>query len=70
VLPADNIRLEYISFSYSVRSKKNWFDNLQVYANAANLGLIWKKNKEGLDPDYPSTFPPVKTWALGIKATF
>jgi TonB-linked SusC/RagA family outer membrane protein len=70
VLPADNIRLEYINFSYSVRSKKNWFDNVHVYANAANLGLIWKKNKEGLDPDYPSTFPPVKTWALGIKATF
>lgn len=70
VLPADNIRLEYINFSYSLRSKKNWFDNLQVYANAADLGLIWKKNKEGLDPDYPSSLRPVQTWALGIKATF
>jgi TonB-linked SusC/RagA family outer membrane protein len=70
VLPADNIRLEYINFSYSLRSKKDWFKNLQVYANAANLGLIWKKNREGLDPDYPSTLRPVKTWALGIKATF
>jgi len=70
ILPADNIRLEYINFSYSLRSKKNWFKHLQLYANAANLGLIWKKNKEGLDPDYPSTLPSVKTWALGIKATF
>jgi hypothetical protein len=70
VLPADNIRLEYINFSYSLRSKKNWFDNLQVYANAADLGLIWKKNKEGLDPDYPSSLRPVQTWAFGVKATF
>ena len=70
VLPADNIRLEYINFSYSLRSKKNWFDNLQVYANAADLGLIWKKNKEGLDPDYPSSLHPVQTWAFGVKATF
>jgi hypothetical protein len=70
VLPADNIRLEYINFSYSPGSKSNWFKNLQVYANAANLGLMWKKNKEGLDPDYPSTLRPVKTWALGVKATF
>jgi TonB-dependent starch-binding outer membrane protein SusC len=70
VLPADNIRLEYINFSYSFRSKRNWFKNLEIYANAANLGLIWKKNKEGLDPDYPSGLRPVQTWALGVKATF
>jgi TonB-dependent starch-binding outer membrane protein SusC len=70
VLPGDNIRLEYINFSYSFRSKNNSFKNLQLYANAANLGLLWKKNKEGLDPDYPSGLRPVQTWALGVKATF
>lgn len=70
VAPGDNIRFEYINFSYSLKNKKNWYKNLQVYANAANLGLLWKKNKEGLDPDYPSALRPVQTWALGVKGTF
>ena len=73
VLRADNIRLQYINLSYSFnssKSKKNPFKNLQVYANAANLGLLWKKNKEGLDPDYPNTLQPVHSWALGLKGNF
>lgn len=70
VLPGDNIRLEYISMSYSFKNKKKWFKDLQVNANIANPGIIWKKNKEGLDPDYPSSFRPSKKWAIGVKTTF
>jgi len=73
VLRADNIRLQYINMSYSfnnLRTKKNFFRNLQVYANAANLMLLWKKNKEGLDPDYPNSLQPIRNWTFGVKSTF
>jgi hypothetical protein len=73
VLRADNIRLQYINMSYSfnnLRTKKNFFRNLQVYANAANLMLLWKKNKEGLDPDYPNSLQPTRNWTFGVKSTF
>lgn len=65
VLKADNIRLQYLNLSYSINS--NAFKSLQVYINAANLGLIWKANNEGLDPDYPNVIPKVKSFAIGIR---
>jgi hypothetical protein len=41
-----------------------------MYVNASNLGIIWKANKDGLDPDYPSTMIPPKAYALGIRGFF
>lgn len=73
ILKADHIRLQYVNLSYSLnktRFRKLPVAELQVYLNAANLGIIWKANKEGLDPEYPSSFRPERTIALGIKANF
>ncbi|MES2329275.1 MAG: SusC/RagA family TonB-linked outer membrane protein [Bacteroidota bacterium] len=72
VLKADNIKLQYINLGYSFDGSKVRlpFERLQVYFNAANLGIIWRANKYGIDPDYPSSFPPSKTFAFGIKAIF
>jgi hypothetical protein len=71
VLKADHIRLQYINLSYSLEKakfKKLPFKDLQVYANAANLGILWRANKENLDPEYPSSIPTEKTWTFGIRA--
>jgi TonB-linked SusC/RagA family outer membrane protein len=71
---ADNIKLQFIRFSYDLagRLSKNFpVKHLQLYMNISNLGLIWKANKDGLDPDYYSTTPPpAKTYALGLTANF
>ncbi|WP_454045107.1 SusC/RagA family TonB-linked outer membrane protein [Chryseobacterium sp. Marseille-Q8038] len=71
---ADCIRLQYINISYSVvplESKRSPFKNLQLFLNANNLGIIWRANKYGIDPDYAftgSTFPSPKNIAIGFRA--
>ncbi|MBI1782730.1 MAG: SusC/RagA family TonB-linked outer membrane protein [Sphingobacteriales bacterium] len=70
----DHIRLQYINLSYNV-SKQQWkklpFTNLQLYIIANNLGILWRANKQNLDPDYPdNTVPPSKSYAIGLRAQF
>lgn len=71
---ADNIKLQYIDLTYDIdRStlKKIPLQHLQLYINAGNLGILWRANKDGIDPDYiSSTPPPGKTYAIGIRANF
>jgi hypothetical protein len=73
VLKADHIRLQYINLSYAIQAsnkKKFPFGNIELYVNAANLGILWKANNEGLDPDYAKIVPPVRTWAFGLRGNF
>lgn len=70
----DHIRLQDISLSYNF-DKSNWsklpLSNLQFYVYANNIGILWRANKEGLDPDYPiGGVPSPRTIAFGIKANF
>lgn len=71
---ADNIRLRYINASYDLAPKlfrKTSIRHLQIYVYASNLGILWRANKDGIDPDYLSyTPPPGKTYTLGIRADF
>jgi TonB-linked SusC/RagA family outer membrane protein len=72
VIKADNVRLQYIGLDYTVIGSniKLPFDRIQLYANIANIGIIWRANNEKLDPDYPTTFAPSKQYAIGIRAGF
>ncbi|AXY76084.1 SusC/RagA family TonB-linked outer membrane protein [Paraflavitalea soli] len=76
VLKGDNIRLGYIRVSYDINKStlgKLPVKAIQVYANVENLGILWRANKAGLDPDYDSgntPFPPPKRVALGVKFDF
>lgn len=75
---ASHIRLREISLSYAVPLpivKKLHMKQLSVMAYARNLGLLWAKNKEGIDPDYvPSAYytilPTPRSFALGLNASF
>lgn len=70
----DNFRLQYVTLNYEVPVtlvRQLHFQKLSAYLNANNLGIIWKANKSGLDPDFPlGGFPPVRTIAFGIRGTF
>ncbi|WP_225975600.1 SusC/RagA family TonB-linked outer membrane protein [Panacibacter ginsenosidivorans] len=68
---ADHIRLQDITLSYTItrnKVKKLPFRSIRLYAYANNLGLLWKANDKGLDPDYPTGIPPVRMYAFGLKA--
>ncbi|WP_312508909.1 SusC/RagA family TonB-linked outer membrane protein [Chryseobacterium culicis] len=68
----DHIRLQDISLSYNVGNdilRKYSLKNLKIFTYVNNLGIIWKKDKSGLDPDFPST-KPIRTIAFGLNCNF
>ncbi len=78
VLPADNIRLQQVSLGYDFPSKwlkQTFFKSMNISFAARNLGLLWRKNKEGIDPQYLSTnnyntLPPERNYTLQFNLGF
>ncbi|PBJ15969.1 SusC/RagA family TonB-linked outer membrane protein [Flavobacterium sp. ACN6] len=78
VLPADNIRLQQISFGYNVPSKfldKTFIKSLSFNFAARNLGLLWVKNDQNIDPQYLSnnnynTLAPQRNYTLQFNCSF
>ena len=78
VKDASHIRLTDILIKYSFDSselKRLPINNLDVYIQADNLGILWRANKDGVDPDYvPTSYsrfvPPSRSFAIGLKCSF
>ena len=73
VFRGDHLRLQYLNLSYVINKKslgKAPFKDLQVNLIASDLGILWKANKAGLDPEYPSSIQPLKSWTFGIRTSF
>jgi len=69
----DHIRLQDIQFLYDFnlkRSKKLPIKSLSIYMYANNLGILWKANDKGIDPDHIFDIPNPKSIALGLKVQF
>jgi len=63
----DHIRFQDIRLDYMFSNKHNLpFRTIGLYAYANNIGLIWKANKQHIDPDYRNMPLPL-TLSLGIK---
>jgi len=69
VSKADHVRLQEINFSYGFNNIKWFVKNAKLYANVTNLGILWRANRLGLDPDILD-YPTPKTYSLGISANF
>ncbi|WP_158643981.1 SusC/RagA family TonB-linked outer membrane protein [Pseudobacter ginsenosidimutans] len=55
---ADHIRLEDLRISYTLPNKnrkRKLFESAQLYLYGSNLGIIWRANKLGVDPDITET---------------
>lgn len=70
----DHIRLQDITLSYDFGHNTSFgrhFKQLQVYFYVNNVGILWRANRDHLDPDtYNSSFPLPRTYSLGIKSNF
>jgi len=70
----DHIRLQDISLSYDVdgsKLNKHVFNSMQVYLYVSNLGILWRANKDGLDPDlWAGGVPSPINYSIGVKANF
>ena len=71
---AGNIRLQDLRLGYSPnRATAQWlksFKTLEFFVYASNLGIVWRANKWGIDPDYGSGIPTPLTLSLGLTGTF
>ena len=75
---ADHIRLQDIVVSYDLDRAK-WkmllFQNAHIYCNISNVGILWRANKYGIDPDAVPTalsvyLPQPRKITLGAKFDF
>ncbi|SEM08173.1 TonB-linked outer membrane protein, SusC/RagA family [bacterium A37T11] len=72
VSKGDNIRLQFVNLSFTILRGENRllpFSSVSIYANASDLGIIWKADKQVVDPDYQS-YPLSKTCAIGLRGNF
>ncbi len=71
VIPADNIKLTEVYSEYRFSSTSRFIDNLTLYVYLNNLNVtLWKKNKEGIDPDILYNLKQPVSFSAGIKMNF
>jgi TonB-dependent starch-binding outer membrane protein SusC len=69
----DHIRLQDLGFLYDhgrMRIGNAVLQNLRVYSYINNIGIIWRANKRGLDPEFGNFVPVPLSIAMGIKVDF
>ena len=74
----DNIRIKDIRLSYDLDKSKFKhlpFSHISIYSYVDNIGILWRANKDHLDPDLVigsslSAYPLPRTYAFGIKENF
>jgi TonB-linked SusC/RagA family outer membrane protein len=70
VLKADHIRLQEINLSYLFPAGfSRVIKNPRIYANVTNLGILWRANKLGIDPEV-FDYPNPRSYSLGFSANF
>jgi TonB-linked SusC/RagA family outer membrane protein len=72
VLKGDNIRLQNIRIAYDLSNliARRSLPSIKLYTTVENLGIIWRANKEDLDPDYDTgntAYPVPRRYAIGLK---
>jgi len=67
VFRADHIRLEDIRLDYRIPKSGRVLRSMQVYCNITNLGILWRANRFGIDPDSFMQPPAPRMVTLGIN---
>jgi TonB-linked SusC/RagA family outer membrane protein len=68
VLPADHIRLKEVNLGYTFKNRK-FIKNPTVSIHVNNLGILWRANKLGLDPDIYD-LPQPRTYSIAFNCNF
>ncbi|MES2003017.1 MAG: SusC/RagA family TonB-linked outer membrane protein [Bacteroidota bacterium] len=69
----DHIRLRDIQISYEPRintRKRNPISSLRLYTYINNIGILWRANRSGIDPNSVSGIPEPRTMAIGMTIGF
>ncbi|WP_285058437.1 SusC/RagA family TonB-linked outer membrane protein [Pedobacter ginsengisoli] len=68
----DQIRLQDLKLAFDINNinfKKLPFKSANIFLYANNIGLLWRANKLGIDPDAISNnnIPNPRNWAIGLN---
>jgi hypothetical protein len=69
----DHVRLQDLQLGYTLGRPaipKLPVQAIKFYLYANNIGILWKANHAGVDPDYIQTIPPPRSLALGVKIDY
>ncbi|HSC36998.1 MAG TPA: hypothetical protein VLD19_03975, partial [Chitinophagaceae bacterium] len=69
----DHIRLQDIRLGYELkkeRQKNLPVRSMQFYLYVNNIGLLWRANNKGIDPDYFNSIPNPRSLSAGVKVDF
>jgi len=69
VLKGDHIRLQEVNVSWGFKQAGWGLKNARVFANVTNLGILWRANRLGVDPDI-NDVPNPRTYSFGLSANF
>ncbi len=79
VIDGDHIRLQMVSLGYrlpnTLLTRLKVVKSLTVHGSVNNLGIIWRKNKEHIDPEYMfagsyTSWAPTKNYSFNLNVTF
>ncbi|WP_262250240.1 SusC/RagA family TonB-linked outer membrane protein [Parapedobacter soli] len=73
ITKGDVIRLQDISLGYKISGEAPYLPvrNLKLNVYIRNVGILWRANKNGIDPDYPNAdYPAPRSYAIGLQMDF
>ena len=78
IIEGDHIRFRELSLKYNLTDliDRGFVKGASVTFTARNLGFFWRKNKDGLDPDFlPYTgtnmkLPAMAIYSIGFNINF
>lgn len=74
VVPLDYIGLQDLTLSYNISPsfvRKIGLKELQMISSVSNVGIIWKKNKHNIHPEYSNTiYPAMREYYFGLRCQF
>ncbi|WP_293924388.1 SusC/RagA family TonB-linked outer membrane protein [Sphingobacterium sp. UBA6320] len=70
VFSGDHIRLEDIRLDYNFVRNGYLLRNVQIYCLLSNLGILWRANRFGIDPESLLSPPPPRTITFGLNVSF
>lgn len=74
VINGSHLRLQDIQLGYQIDNKKYKkfpFKKLEAFVTVGNVGIVWRANKKGIDPDVPAGwYPQPRSLSLTLKLTY
>lgn len=66
----DHIRLSSLRLGYRTSLERHRIRALNIYCYLSNVGILWRANKYGLDPDVGGAIPVPREISLGVNFNF